>query len=121
MDITEFLMRAGLDAEMVEAWIEAGWLVPGRHAGAWHFSDVDLARAQLISDLRADLGVNDEGVAVVLDLIDQLHGLRCTLRDVVFAVGAQPEGTRRRIIADTQVAAFVRSAAPDNDAFAERS
>jgi len=29
------------------------------------FSDLDVARAQLIRDLREDLGVNDEGVSVV--------------------------------------------------------
>jgi chaperone modulatory protein CbpM len=26
--------------------------------------------------------VNDEGIAIVLHLLDQLHGLRCLLRDI---------------------------------------
>ena len=30
-----------------------------------------------------DLGVNDEGIAVILDLVDQLHGLRRTLRELL--------------------------------------
>jgi chaperone modulatory protein CbpM len=47
------------------------------------FSDVDIARAQLIRDLREDLGVNDEGVSVVLHLIDQMHGLRQSMRDLL--------------------------------------
>ena len=41
-----------------------------------NFSDTDVARAHLIRDLKGDLGVNDEGVDVILHLVDQLHGLR---------------------------------------------
>jgi chaperone modulatory protein CbpM len=26
--------------------------------------------------------VNDEGVAIILHLLDQLHGLRCLVRDI---------------------------------------
>ena len=36
------------------------------------FSDTDAARAHLIRDLKTDFGVNDEGVDVVLHLVDQL-------------------------------------------------
>jgi len=43
------------------------------------FSDMDVARARLIRDLKIDLGVNDEGVDVILHLLDQLHGLRRVL------------------------------------------
>ena len=46
-------------------------------------SDVDLARAQLIRDLREDLGVNDEGVAVILHLLDQMHGLRGSMQGLL--------------------------------------
>ena len=46
-------------------------------------TQVDLARAQLICDLQDDLGVNDEGVEVILDLLDQLYGLRQAVRDML--------------------------------------
>ena len=46
------------------------------------FSEVDLARARLIRDLKVDLGVNDDGIAIVLHLLDQLHGLRRLLREM---------------------------------------
>jgi chaperone modulatory protein CbpM len=26
--------------------------------------------------------VNDEGIAIILNLLDQLHGLRCLVRDI---------------------------------------
>jgi chaperone modulatory protein CbpM len=104
VDTKEFLTHAHVDAEMLEAWIEAGWLVPRRDSDIGQFSNVDVARAQLIRDLQQDMGVNDEGVSVVLDLIDQIHGLRRTLRELLTAVSDQPEPTRRRIAASVREA-----------------
>ena len=46
-------------------------------------TDVDLARAQLIRDLREDFGVNDEGVSVILHLVDQMHGLRRSMQGLI--------------------------------------
>jgi chaperone modulatory protein CbpM len=94
MDKYEFLARARLEADALEAWISAGWLLPDDLEGAQQFSDIDLARAHLIHDLRADIGVNDEGVGVVLDLLDQLHGLRRTLGHFLNALSAQPQELR---------------------------
>jgi chaperone modulatory protein CbpM len=95
----EFLLAARLEAGALEAWIEAGWLLPRESGETGPFSEIDLARAQLIRDL-GELGVNDEGIPVVLDLIDQLHGLRRTLRDLLSTIGTQPEAARRRIVSD---------------------
>ncbi len=50
------------------------------------FSEADLARAELIRDLMQDLGVNDEGVGVILNLLDQMHGLRRALADTLQSV-----------------------------------
>ena len=41
--------------------------------------EADLARAGLIRDLQGDLGVNKEGVGVILNLVDQIHSLRWAL------------------------------------------
>jgi len=68
---------------VLETWIEAGWLAPPQTEPELMFSDVDLARAQLIRDLREDLGVNDEGISVILHLIDQMHGLRHSVRSLL--------------------------------------
>src|SRR5437667_12812988 len=72
----EFLIRTRVEYHVLETWIEAGWLAPPQTEPELMFSDVDLARAQLIRDLREDFGVNDEGVSVILHLVDQMHGLR---------------------------------------------
>jgi len=80
MRAAEFAVQTHLDAGAVEAWIAAGWLRPGGDAASREFSDIDLARARLIAGLRDDLGLNDEAIPVVLDLIDQVHGLRRLVR-----------------------------------------
>jgi chaperone modulatory protein CbpM len=95
VNTVEFRLRAQLDEATLAAWIDAGWLLPGRPDA--DFSEVELARAQMIHDLRDDLGVNDEGVTVILDLVDQIHGVRRTFREFLSVVCAQPEATRRRI------------------------
>jgi chaperone modulatory protein CbpM len=100
MRTREFLLAARLDATAVEAWVEAGWLMPRRDDEAHDFSDADVARARLIRDLQHDMGVNEEAVPIILDLIDQVHGLRQMLREVATAVCAQPEEMRQRIVAE---------------------
>jgi chaperone modulatory protein CbpM len=83
LTVQEFLLRARVEHRSLEAWIAAGWLVPPQTEPELMFSDVDLARAQLIRDLHEDLGVNDEGISVVLHLIDQMHGLRRSMQDLL--------------------------------------
>jgi len=81
--IEEFLIRARLERRSLHAWIAAGWLIPPQTDPEPMFTDVDLARAQLIRDLRDDFGVNDEGVSVILHLLDQMHGLRRSMHDLL--------------------------------------
>jgi len=72
----QFLSSTEIEVQTLEFWIEQQWLVPDRTAVDVTFSDTDVARAHLIRDLKGDLGVNDEGIDVILHLVDQLHGLR---------------------------------------------
>jgi chaperone modulatory protein CbpM len=99
MEASEFLLHTSLSAAVVETWIAAGWLAPVRRDGTPSFSEVDIARARLIHDLQQRLGVNDEAVPVILDLVDQMHGLRRALRELTAALAEQPEATRRTIVA----------------------
>jgi chaperone modulatory protein CbpM len=84
----EFVLQARIDTETLNVWLEAGWLVPHRNEGEARYSEIDLARAHLINDL-GNLGVNDAGVPVILDLVDQLHGLRRVLREILSAADSQ--------------------------------
>jgi chaperone modulatory protein CbpM len=81
--VSEFLLRCRVERQSLDAWITAGWLVPPQTEPELAFSDVDLARAQLIRDLRNDFGVNDEGVEVILHLLDQMHGMRRGMQELL--------------------------------------
>lgn len=96
--MTEFLIRARLETTALETWIEAGWLRPRTEPTGHAFSDIDVARAQLIHDLQDDMRVNDEGISVVLDLVDQVYGLRCSLHKVATAVSGLPDDVRIQIL-----------------------
>ena len=79
----EFLVRARVDQATLTAWIEEEWLIPASSAAEPEFTEIDVARAELIRDLKHDLDVNDAGIGVILRLLDQLHGLRQTLAEVL--------------------------------------
>jgi chaperone modulatory protein CbpM len=83
VDPTKLCEQVGIERTALDQWIEAGWLRPTRVEDDWRFAAIDLARAQFIMDLRNPMGVNDEGVAVILDLLDQIHGLRRALKGVM--------------------------------------
>jgi chaperone modulatory protein CbpM len=82
MEAQEFIGRSQLDTPTLNAWVEAEWLVPVISRKKFFFSETDLARARLIQDLKVDFGVNDEGITIILHLLDQLYGLRCLVRDI---------------------------------------
>jgi chaperone modulatory protein CbpM len=91
----EFLLRCRVERHSLQAWIAAGWLVPPQTEPEPAFSEVDLARVQLIRDLREDLGVNDEGISVVLHLLDQMHGLRRSMHRLLDEFRAQTEARKQ--------------------------
>jgi chaperone modulatory protein CbpM len=83
IETREFLLRARLDEGSLQVFVEAGWITRGEA-----FTEADLARACLVRDLREAMGVNDEGVSVALDLLDQLHATRAALKRAVAALRA---------------------------------
>jgi len=80
MNKQDFLTCSGLQRQTLDFWLEQRWLIPEKTSLGIAFSDMDVARALLIRDLKTDFGVNDEGVEVILHLVDQLHGLRGVLQ-----------------------------------------
>ncbi len=95
MNEREFLERARLDRATYEISIEQQWLIPAAGAAERDFTELDLARARLIHDLKHNMGVNDAGLDVVLHLIDQMHGLRRALAQALASMRERdrPGGT----------------------------
>jgi chaperone modulatory protein CbpM len=87
MNKQDFLSSSGLQAQTLEVWLEQQWLIPEATSTGMNFSDRDVARVRLIQDLKGDFGVNDEGIDVILHLMDQLHGLRRALAQLHDDIG----------------------------------
>jgi chaperone modulatory protein CbpM len=88
----------GLDADELERWIENRWVLPEPAEGDAVFDEVDVARAQLIRDLREILA-DEEAVPVVLSLVDEVYALRRRLSALCTALDRSPEDVRRAVAA----------------------
>jgi chaperone modulatory protein CbpM len=87
----ELLIRfRGLERDELSRWVENRWVLPERHADTWVFHEIDVARVELIVDIRRDFAVDDEAMELVLGLLDQIYGLRRQMRRLCEAVASQP-------------------------------
>ncbi|HYZ40976.1 MAG TPA: chaperone modulator CbpM [Stellaceae bacterium] len=80
----------GLEPRELLQWIENRWVLPERRDQTWVFHDVDVARVELILEIRHDFAVDDEALPLVLSLLDQVYDLRRQLRRMCDALVAQP-------------------------------
>ncbi len=90
---TVIVTVAGLDRQEVEGWIAQDLVRPAQQDGDWWFRDIDVARLQLIQELRHELRLEEDALPVVLRLMDQLYDARRRLRRLRDAVerGAAPD------------------------------
>ena len=97
------LMRrfAGLNAAELSRWVENRWVVPETAAEEggerWVFHEVDVARVELILDIRREFAVDDETLSLVLGLLDQVYSLRRQMRRLCDALEQQPPEIRDAI------------------------
>jgi chaperone modulatory protein CbpM len=92
----------GLDRRDLIRWVENRWVLPERRDQTWLFQEVDVARVELILEIRQEFAIDEEALPMVLGLLDQVYELRRQLRRVCDALAAQP----------SEVQAAVRRALP---------
>ena len=80
----------------LRVWVRQGWIRPAAKESQG-FSEADMARAALIRDLEDKLGFDEEQVPVLLNLIDQIHGLRTELKTLLEALDELPEDVRASV------------------------
>lgn len=71
--LIEVLHLTGLDHETINSCIASDWISP---LSIDSLDIEDVARLQLIAELRNDFGANDESVPLILHLVDQLYHLQ---------------------------------------------
>lgn len=92
-------LHGGLTTVHIERWVARGLLRPTGGADSWTFETIDVARTHLLAELTGDLGLDDETVAIVIGLVDQVHTLRGQLDLIGRAIAEQPAATREAIAA----------------------
>jgi chaperone modulatory protein CbpM len=78
IEIAEAASKFGLHPEEILLFISDEWVRPHDPTSLMLDED-DLVRIKLISELRLKFGVNDEGIPIILHLIDQLNHLHLEL------------------------------------------
>ncbi len=78
LGLGELLRVCGVSAEQVRAMVAEGMLHPrGAAPEQWVFRGVEVIRVRRALRLQRDLALNLPGAALALDLIDEIHQLRC--------------------------------------------
>jgi chaperone modulatory protein CbpM len=76
----ELSRASGASEEQLSLWVAEGAFEPrGEASPAWRFSGSALRRAATAQRLTRDLGVNAAGVALALDLLEEIEALRTRL------------------------------------------
>ena len=92
---------AGLERGELVRWVENRWVLPEEPGGEtgkrWVFHEVDVARVELILDIRREFAVDDEAMPLVLGLLDQVYSLRRQMRRLCDALEQQPPEVRDAI------------------------
>ena len=87
----ELLLQVkGLDRHELTHWVENRWVLPEQRNDTWVFHEVDVARVELILEIRHEFAIDDEALPLVLGLLDQIYDLRRQLRRMCDALAAQP-------------------------------
>lgn len=77
MSIVELSQAARTPEELIMSWVSEGVLSPaGSSPEDWRFSGESLRRAKTAARLTRDLELNTPGVALALDLLEEITRLR---------------------------------------------
>lgn len=81
ISIGQLCRSCGVDAEWIARLVEYGVIEPenGGHTESWQFRAVDLRRVHTALHLQRDLDLNMPGVALALDLMNEIDGLSRSL------------------------------------------
>jgi chaperone modulatory protein CbpM len=81
LSLFELCRACGADTDEVVMLVDAGVLDPvGSDPAEWRFGGGSLRRAHVALRLARELGIEPSGLALVLELLDEIESLRARLR-----------------------------------------
>jgi chaperone modulatory protein CbpM len=87
----------GLTVARLRAFVAADCVAPVEREGRLGFREADVARLRLLEELVDDFDLDPDAAAVVVSLVDQIHGLRRQLRRLAEAIGSEHPEVLARI------------------------
>lgn len=81
----------------LESFIEAEIIMPVHTETGPAFRRLDLVRMELLCELSEHFSLDEEGLGIVISLVDQLHGARAELRAVLAALEEAPTDLRTKV------------------------
>lgn len=81
LTLEQLCQACGVHADWVISLVEESIIEPqGNEVHVWRFSGASLVRVRSALRLQRDLGVNLAGIALALDLLEELENLRSQLK-----------------------------------------
>ncbi len=81
LTVHELSRASQTSEEHIELWVMEGVLQPrGSSREEWRFSSASLTRTRVAARLTRDLEINSPGVALALELLDEIAALEAQLR-----------------------------------------
>jgi chaperone modulatory protein CbpM len=75
--LNEAARECGVEERVIVHFVQKQWIIPARPT---ELDEQDVARARLIQELQEIFGVNDEGIPIILHLVDQLVSFQRSVR-----------------------------------------
>ncbi len=79
-ELIEAAEKTGVDEDIIKQYINYEWVSP-IEPDELKLDIEDLARIELIWELKSGMGVNDESMSIILHLIDELNHLHLELKE----------------------------------------
>ena len=81
LTLEELARACAVEPDWVVRRVRTGILLDGApdNSVAWRFTSADLVRARRLCQVERDFEANDDVAALVVDLSDEIHRLRCKL------------------------------------------
>ncbi|EEE38861.1 hypothetical protein RKLH11_2707 [Rhodobacteraceae bacterium KLH11] len=87
-----------LTSDRLSDYLAAEIVIPEHSDRGLVYQSIDVARLELACELHEQYDMEADALSMMISLIDQMHGLRAELREVLGAVEAQPEPVRQQMI-----------------------
>ncbi len=97
-----------LTSDRLTEYLAAEIVIPEQSDQGVVYHSIDVARLELACELHEQYDMEADALSMMISLIDQMHGLRAELREVLNAVEAQPEPVRKNLIEVIGTARFRR-------------